>query len=463
MKELMYPFDSSYILKNKKKLKKLLDKNSFVSEKKIAVLGGSTTNDITKVLELFLLNYRIKPIFYESEYNKYYEDAVFGNPELDEFKPDIIYLHTTFRNITRFPHPANTSEEINKLLEQEYLRLKTIWEKLFERFPNAIIIQNNFEMPFYRLLGNLDAVDIHGKINYISNLNVKIYEYANEHKNFYINDINYISATYGLDKWHDLSVYYLYKYALDINAIPILAFNIAKIIKAICAQNKKIFALDLDNTLWGGIIGDDGLENIFIGKENAAGEGYYEFQNYLKDHKALGVSLIVTSKNEQENALLGLSHPSGVLKEEDFITIKANWDPKNINIANTALEMGLTPDSFVFVDDNPMERDIVSKNIDNIAVPEITKIEDYIKIIDHNGFFESLGISSEDLKRDAMYKENVKRNELIMQFENYEDYLKSLNMVAKIRSFNEIVYNRLSQLSNKSNQFNLTTKRYSVS
>ena len=116
MKELMYPFDSSYILKNKKKLKKLLDKNSFVSEKKIAVLGGSTTNDITKVLELFLLNYRIKPIFYESEYNKYYEDAVFGNPELDEFKPDIIYLHTTFRNITRFPHPANTSEEINKLL-----------------------------------------------------------------------------------------------------------------------------------------------------------------------------------------------------------------------------------------------------------------------------------------------------------------------------------------------------------
>ncbi|MBE6148891.1 MAG: HAD-IIIC family phosphatase [Firmicutes bacterium] len=463
MKELMYPFDNTYILKNKKKLKKILEENKFSIEKKIAILGGSTTNDITKVLELFLLNYRIKPIFYESEYNKYYEDAIFDNEQLESFHPEIIYIHTTYRNITSFPHPANTKEEVESLKLHEYNRFESIWNKLFERFPNVIIIQNNFEMPFYRLLGNLEVTDIHGKINYINELNSMFYKFANEHRNFYINDINYLSAEYGLEKWHDLSVYYLYKYALDINAIPNLSFNIAKIIKAICAQNKKVFAIDLDNTMWGGIIGDDGVENIQIGKETAAGEGYYEFQGYLKEHKNIGVSLTIASKNEHENALIGLNHPSGILRPEDFITIKANWNPKNINIVSTANEMNLTPDSFVFLDDNPMERDIVYKNIDNIAVPELDKIENYIKIVDRNGYFESLGISSEDLKRDAMYKENYQRNELLTKFENYEDYLRSLNMISIIKPFDEIAYNRLSQLSNKSNQFNLTTKRYSVS
>lgn len=462
MIELTYPFDSSYILKNKKKLKKSLIENNYSIEKKIAVLGGSTTSDITKILELFLLNYHIKPSFYESEYNKFYEDAMFGNNELDDFNPDIIYIHTSYRNITRFPHPADTSEEISELLINEYTRYVNVWTKLKERYPNVIIIQNNFEMPIYRLLGNFEAVSMHGRINYINRLNAMFYEYANTNKNFYINDINYLSAEYGLDKWHDMSAYYMYKYSLDINAIPMLSFNIAKIIKAVCAQNKKVFAIDLDNTMWGGIIGDDGVENIQIGKETAIAEGYYEFQNYLKEHKNLGVSLTIVSKNEADNAVLGLNHPSGILKPDDFITIKANWNPKNINIINIANEMNLTPDAFVFLDDNPMERDIVYKNINNIGVPQLGTIESYIKIIDRNGYFESLGISSEDLKRDAMYKENYKRNELLTQFDNYDDYLRSLQMVAHIKSFDEIAYNRLSQLSNKSNQFNLTTRRYTV-
>ncbi|MBE6155774.1 MAG: HAD-IIIC family phosphatase [Firmicutes bacterium] len=463
MKELMYPFDSSYILKNKKKIRKELELQSFITEKKIAVLGGSTTSEIIKILELFLLNYRIKPSFYESEYNQYYEDAVFANEELTNFSPEIVYIHTSFRNITIFPQPNASAEDVDKLLDLEYKKFQMIWEKLYEKFPNVIIIQNNFEMPIYRLLGNLEASDIHGKINYLTRLNMRFYEYARNNKNFYINDLNYVSSEYGLDRWHNFSAYYLYKYAMDVNAIPALAFNIAKIIKAICAQNKKVFALDLDNTLWGGIIGDDGIENIQIGKETAVGEGYFEFQKYLKEHQSLGIPLIIASKNEHENALLGLSHPSGALQKDDFISIKANWNPKNINIVCAANEMGLTPDSFVFVDDNPMERDIVRKNIDYIAVPEITDIENYIKIIDRNGFFEFLSLSSEDLKRDKMYKENVQRNELLAKYDNYKDYLKELKMVANIRPFDEIAYNRLSQLSNKSNQFNLTTKRYTVS
>ena len=461
MKELEYPFDVEYLIKNKKKIKKELLEKENLLEKRIAILGGSTTSEIKNMLEIFLLNYGIKPTFYESEYNKFYEDAVFGNSELDEFKPDIIYIHTTNRNIMNYPTMYDSEEVIDKLLENEYLKFEKVWESLFDKF-NATIIQNNFEYPFYRLLGNRDASDIHGKTNYITRLNQKFYDYQNKTKNFFINDINYVSACYGLDKWESGFYWHMYKYAMEVPAIPYLSFNIAKIIKSIYGKNKKAFVLDLDNTLWGGIVGDDGVENLAIGPEVPSGQVYYEFQNYLKEHKSLGVILNVNSKNEYENAIAGLNHPAGWLKPEDFIIIKANWNPKNLNIKDISEELNLGADSFVFVDDNPAERRIVESYVDGIAVPEIDLPENYIKIIDRNGYFEVTNFSEEDLKKSEMYKDNAKRSQMMATFDNYDDYLKSLNMKAEITSFKKIYLERISQLSNKSNQFNLTTKRYSL-
>ncbi len=461
MKELEYPFDVEYLIKNKKKIKKELLEKENLLEKKIAILGGSTTSEIKNMLEIFLLNYGIKPTFYESEYNKFYEDAVFGNPELDEFNPDIIYIHTTNRNIMNYPTMYDSEEVIDKLLDNEYLKFEKVWESLFNKF-NATIIQNNFEYPFYRLLGNRDASDIHGKTNYITRLNQRFYDYQNKTKNFFINDINYVSACYGLDKWESGFYWHMYKYAMEVPAIPYLSFNIAKIIKSIYGKNKKAFVLDLDNTLWGGIVGDDGVENLAIGPEVPSGQVYYEFQNYLKEHKSLGVILNVNSKNEYENAIAGLNHPAGCLKPEDFIIIKANWNPKNMNIKDISEELNLGADSFVFVDDNPAERRIVESYVEGIAVPEIDLPENYIKIIDRNGYFEVTNFSEEDLKKSEMYKDNAKRSQMMATFDNYDDYLKSLKMKAEITSFKKIYLERISQLSNKSNQFNLTTKRYSL-
>ena len=219
MHELEYPFDVEYLIKNKKKIKKELLLKEGLIEKRIAILGGSTTSEIKNMLEIFLLNYGIKPIFYESEYNKFFEDAMFGNDELDSFNPDIIYIHTTNRNITYYPTMYDNIEDINNLFENEYQKFAKIWEKLTTKF-NAIIIQNNFEYPFYRLLGNRDAWDIHGKTNFITRLNQKFYDYANEHKNFFINDINYISSCYGLDKWENGFYWHMYKYAMEVPAIP---------------------------------------------------------------------------------------------------------------------------------------------------------------------------------------------------------------------------------------------------
>ncbi len=460
LKELEYPFDSKYIVGKKLKIRKQLKADGAKRiQKKIAILGGSTTNDIKLCIELFLLNYGIEPEFYESEYNQYYQDAMFPSKELVIFKPDIIYIHTTNRNITMYPTMDNSQKVIDGLIDGQAQKFINMWDNLSTIF-HCPIIQNNFEKPIYRLFGNKDATDNHGRVNFISRLNQKFAEYAQTHENFYICDIDYISSDYGLSAWHDLNYWYMYKYAMSLQAIPYLAFNVANIIKSIFGKNKKGFVLDLDNTLWGGVVGDDGIENIEIGPEEAVGQAYLEFQQYLKEHQQLGIILNVDSKNEEENAIAGLNHPDGVLKPDDMIVIKANWEPKDRNFKVIADELNLLPESLVFIDDNPAERHIVAEQLLGVAAPDIGSVQDYIKVLDRSGFFETTVVSADDAKRNEMYKQNVERTQQEAKFENYSDYLLSLDMKGTIKPFEPVLMARIAQLSNKSNQFNLTTRRY---
>ena len=463
MKELLYPFDNSLLIKTKKKLKRaLLTDGSVRIKKKIAVLGGSTTSDIIAMLDVFLLEQGIEAEFYESEYAQYWQDAVFSNDELDSFKPDLIFIHTTSRNISQKVNPAMKKEDCKEILEKEFLRFKTMWDKLDERF-GCPIIQNNFELPAYRIMGNREAYDSRGMVNFVTKLNVMLYDYAESRENFYINDINYISACYGLDKWSSLQYWYMYKYAMTLDAVPEFAFNLSNIVKSIFGKNKKAIALDLDNTLWGGVVGDDGVDGIEIGEETPNGQAYREFQSYIKEFKNIGVMLTVCSKNDEENAIAGLNHPDCLLKPDDFTVIKANWENKDRNIVNTAGEMNIFPDAFVFLDDNPAERAIVSSQVGGVAVPEMEGVENYIKTVDRNGFFEVTGFSEDDLKRNEMYMQNAKRMQAQNSFENYEEYLLSLEMKGEIGDFKPMYLGRITQLTNKSNQFNLTTKRYTQS
>ena len=462
MRELMYQFDSSYILMKKKKIKKeLLNSNTSFLEKRIAILGGSTTNEIKNILELFLLNHGIKPTFYESEYNMFFEDAVFLNDKLTSFNPDVVFIHTTNRNIIHYPEITDSDLDINEKLNTVYNYYYQVWESLKNGL-NCIVIQNNFEYPYFRHLGNKDATDIHGRINFITKLNLLFAEYAEKNDMFFINDINYQSAQYGLDKWSDQTYWYLYKYAPAVPAIPTLAFNVSNIIKAVYGKNKKAFVLDLDNTLWGGIIGDDGVESLEIGPETAKGEAFSEFQDYLKRQQQMGTLLAIDSKNEMENALCGLKHPDNILREQDFISIKANWEPKSDNLLEIATELNIGLDSCVFVDDNPAEREIVSQQLNGVSVPDIgDKPEQYITVLDHNGFCECVSLSKDDLQKVEMYRQNIQRSAAMTKFGNYEDYLISLEMHAEIKPFNLTYLPRIVQLTNKSNQFNLTTRRYS--
>lgn len=462
---ITYPFNNDNILNKRKSIKRKLLERPGISylHKKIAILGGSTTADIKSLLEIFLLNDGIMPEFYESEYNKFYEDAVFGNDELDAFRPEIVIIFTSIVNIINLPAINDTPDEVTRKLESEFMRFKQVWESLTRKY-SAVIIQNNFDFPASQPEGNFDAVYMNSLECFAAELNERFSSYARENNGFYINDIHRLSAKIGLDRWHNKFQFYAYKFAMNYDVFPQISWSIKKIICAVLGRVKKCLVLDLDNTLWGGVIGDDGLNGISIGNETPTGEAFTEFQRYVLALKDRGVILAVCSKNDDDIAKSGFTHPDSVLKLEDFAAFYANWDPKNINIVKIAQELNIGLDSLVFIDDNPAEREIVRENLPEVSVPEVDpqNIFSFIQAIEDNGYFETVAISEDDMKRSKTYQENKQRHELETSSGSYEEFLRSLNMEAEIMPFQEIYFDRITQLTNKTNQFNLTTKRYTL-
>ena len=457
---LNFPFDSSLLLRKRKSLRReLLSKDIAWLDKKIAVLGGSSTQDIVSTLDIFLLNEGIRAEFYESEYGLYREDALFPNAALESFAPDIIIFHTSWRNLDNLPNMADTLESVQERLTAEKSRWQELWESVEQRY-HCAIIQNNFELPPWRLLGNQDSIDPRGCSAFIAGMNSFFQDWARNHSGFYLHDLNYVAADYGLSRWHDTAVWHLYKYSMAIGAIPAYAYSLTALVRGLLGKSKKVLALDMDNTLWGGVIGDDGVDGIALGPETAQGAAYQEFQAYVRRLTELGVLLTVNSKNEEANALAGLQHPHSKLHSDDFALIKANWLPKDRNLAETAESLNLGVDSFVFADDNPVERELVMTSLPQVAVPALDKVENYIRLLDRSAWFEPASLTDEDLSRSRMYAENARRDQARHTFADYDSYLASLKMHARIAQISAGQVPRVTQLTNKTNQFNLTTRRY---
>lgn len=456
------PVKPELILRKKKQILRELRAESVPRlRKRIAILGGSTTQELAALLELFLLDGGIEPVFYQSPFGLYYEEAMFGE-ELGRFCPELILIHTSLRNISRFPATTDSPAIAEQRLDAEYGRFQAVWERLRERFA-CPVIQNNFELPFTRPLGNRDGWDHRGRTRFVRRLNERFAAYAGTHSDFYINDLCWLSADFGLRQWSDPIYWHLYKYCCCPDAFPALAYNAAAIIKAIYGKSKKGLVVDLDNTLWGGVVGEDGPEGLELGPETAVGQLYREFQGYLLALKERGVLLAVDSKNDPANAEAGLNHPSGLLRPRDFACIRANWEPKDRNFAGIAEELGLLPESLVFADDNPAERAIVAAQIPGVETPALDAPERYLVTLDRCCFFEPASLSVDDVKRSEMYRANAERVRQQGQFANYKDYLLSLEMRAEIAPFAPVYLARIAQLTNKSNQFNLTTRRYTES
>lgn len=460
MKELEYPFDSVYLLKKYKSIKKsLLASDKQWVEKKIAVLGGSTTNHLIKMMELFLLDEGIRPVFYESSYNRFFEEAVLPNEALKTFQPDVVYIATSVHNILNWPDIDMGEKETDELLAQEYERFLMVWKSLEEKY-HCVVIQNNMEQPTERLFGNTDFCDVRGKVNFVARFNDKISQYARVEESFYVFDLNYASADYGLSRWSDSNAWYLYKCACAMEAVPELAYRVTRLMKAVFGKNKKVLVLDLDNTIWGGVIGDEGPDGIELGPETALGQAFMDVQAYFHHLRQAGIVLAINSKNEYDNVLLGLSHPNSCLKKEDFAVIKANWNPKDSNMREIIRELNVLPESVVFIDDNPVEREFVKNSFEDIMIPEFDSVIDLIPIMEKTGCFEPVSISEEDRNRTKMYQENVQRVQLKKEYVDYRDYLCALKMEVEIESFKAEKLPRITQLVNKTNQYNFTSKRY---
>ncbi len=450
------------ILMGRRALRRELVTRTGLQPLRIAILGGSTTDSVVQILELFLLNAGFEPTFHQSEYGRFYEDAVYDHAHLAAFQPDLIYVHTSVLNATNKPPMSTTEAELPGYVEAEMTRWRQIWDSL-EANVGCQVIQNNFELPPYAILGNMDVVTAGGFTRYLALLNLAFAEEAARRPRLLLQDVHRVSAEVGLRKWFDWDRYFSYKILITPEANLELVRSLASMVKAIYGKTKKVLVLDLDNTVWGGVIGDDGADKILIGRETPQAEAYTAFQEYALSLRERGILLTVASKNTDSIAREGFQHPDTVLKQDHFSAFKANWNPKHENIADMAHELALGVDSFVFADDNPAERAIVAGQIPGISVPDIgNQVTQYASILQRGRFFEPANFSKEDLARNAAYAGNAQRNAQQAKFANYGEYLDSLEMTAEIDSFKPVYLERIAQLTNKTNQFNVTTRRYTL-
>ncbi|MDD3412974.1 MAG: HAD-IIIC family phosphatase [Lachnospiraceae bacterium] len=454
-------YDVTILMKLANRLKKQKADHSG-AKLRIAVLGSYSIQHFVSVLDVFLYNYGFTTDIYEGEYDGINMDVLDSKSKLYQFQPDIIILMIHDKDIKVLPELLDSKENISQLLRKQIDYYKNLW-KCLEQIKGCHILQTNFVIPVHREIGNMSANYVFSERSYLTMLNLELARQRS--KNVTIMDMDYLASFVGKKDWFDYSAYFLTKTGFNINYLGNVAKLFADEIKVMQGQTKKCLVLDLDNTIWGGVVGDDGCDGIQIDPHNAIGEAYRYFQSYVLRLKERGIILAVCSKNEEDIAKLPFQkNENMILQLSDIACFKANWNNKADNIKMIAKELNIGIDSLVFVDDNPAEREIVKTYLPEVTVIDLP--EDpalYANALEEANPFEWMEITKEDLVRSDSYQDNKKRCEMESSFVNYDEYLKALNMQAKMGKIESTHVERFAQLINKSNQFNLRTKRYSES
>ena len=321
-------------------------------------------------------------------------------------------------------------------------------------------MQTNFALPYERHFGNFDLKLPQSWYSVVSSLNTRIALEARSRGSVFVCDIDALSSWFGLKNWFDDRFWDLAKSFCALDALPEVANNIMQIVSAMRGRVVKCVILDLDNTLWGGVIGDDGVDGIRL-NAHGDGEAFYRFQLFLKELLRRGILLAVCSKNDLSNAQLPFEkHPDMSLRLDDFACFVANWEDKAQNISHIRETLNIGYDSMVFLDDNPFERNLVRSLLPEVIVPELPDDPaDYVRTVCELNLFETTTFSAEDVQRTALYQQEASRKEQQAAFASFDDYLKSLNMEIVISRFDSYHIPRIAQLIQRSNQFNLTTRR----
>jgi FkbH-like protein len=426
---------------------------------RLGILSNSTTDFIVPTLIASAARHGIALECVASAYGQVMQEVLSKQSEIKQQRLDAVLIALDYRGYPLAP-TVGDADAAKASVEAALGQLQTIRSGIRSNNPTICIVQN-VASPAEILFGSLDEV-IPGTLRgMIHELNRGIAQSLAGSQDVLF-DVAGLAATVGLAEWHSPPQWNLAKLPFSNSYLPLYGEHVARIIAALRGKSRRCLITDLDNTLWGGVIGDDGVEGIQLAQGDASGEAYLSVQRYLLELRQRGVVLAVSSKNNDETARLPFcKHPEMLLREKHFAVFQANWGDKASNIKAIASELSLGLDAMVLLDDNPAERGLVRELLPQVAVPELPDDPAlYVRTLSAAGYFEAVTFSSEDLKRADFYQDNARRVTLQSQFADIEDYLASLKMVITFQPFDETGRARTTQLINKSNQFNLTTKRY---
>jgi len=428
---------------------------------RVAVLGSTTTTQLASFLDLFLFAQNVDAEIYEAPYGLLQQEILDPSSDLYRFRPDFIFLAVTRRDLGAMPALSDSPEAVEAAVDAAAGEWEGLWRTAHERL-GCQIIQNNFDAPPWRVFGNLENTFASAPGAFIDRVNRELCRRAPRWVS--IHDLDGLAASVGRWNWGDERFFHLAKLPCAPEHLTAYAHKVAALIAARLGRSRKCLVLDLDNTLWGGVIGDDGLAGINIGQGDAIGEAFVAFQRYARALAERGVILAVCSKNEDANAREPFEkHSDMVLRLEDISCFVANWEDKAANLRRIAQELNIGLDALVFVDDNPAERALVRRLVPEVAVPELpADPADYVRAVEQHRYFEAVSIGAEDFQRTGYYRANAQRREVASNVDDLDEFLRSLNMRAWIGPVGDLELDRTVQLIGKSNQFNLTTRRHSA-
>ena len=442
-----------------RELKRLAGEVLSTPKCKIAVLGDTATQLLTTAVKGEAVARGLALDIYEAEYNQIERQLLDPTSDLYQFDASIVIIFQSTHKLCEY-HSLLAADKQELVAEERLAFLTSICEN--SAFADKKIIYFNYPEIEDTVFGSY-ANKVEASFSFqVRKLNYELMLLSKQYPNLFICDIAGLQNLFGRQFMFSPNVYMSTEMVLSVNALPYVASRVVDIIGAIRGQFKKCLILDLDNTVWGGVIGDDGLEGIELGHGLGIGKAFTEFQMWVKKLKQRGIIICVASKNNEETAKEPFEkHPDMVLTLDDIAVFMANWETKVDNIRAIQGILNIAFDSMVFLDDNPFERNMVRENIPGITVPELPEDPGkYLEYLYSLNLFETASYSQADKDRTKQYQVEAKRVSLAKTFTNEADFLKSLDMVSTVSGFSKFNTPRVAQLSQRSNQFNLRTIRY---
>jgi FkbH-like protein len=423
---------------------------------RVAVLGSATTSLLLPVFRALAFRDGLLAECYEGLFGAYRQEILDPASGLYAFAPDVTFIVPTWHDLAL---PSLGSEDEDAVIESIAVEHARLWEIVASQ-SRSHVVQHAFDLPPVESGGGLSGQGRGGRRRIIRRLNLRLAEIAPPFVS--ILDTEHVMAEVGTPVWHDAALWHRARQHPSSRALPALAEEQMAHLRAIAGLTRKVVVCDLDNTLWGGVIGEDGIGGIRVGAGSPEGPAHVELQRYLKELRSRGVLLAVASKNNPDDARRPfLEHAGMLLRLDDFAAFEANWDDKVTNLRRVAVRLSLGTDSFVFLDDNPFERAWIQSQLPEVAVVQLgPSPASYVRDLDRGRYFDVLTVSNEDRDRAEMYRRESAREVLRAEAGSIEGFLASLRMQASVSAVSEANLARVTQLVNKTNQFNVTTRRY---